>query len=277
MGGAAFTLATRPLFMIGNKRSGTSLLVRLLNEHPNLFIAPEADVIWILYQIQTGRRDAFERYQWDGSAGLERTMAVAGDIIESGVRDAPDIRSLYTRVQERLMRHEASQSGRATKRAVSWLGDKKPVQQCDPLIRPFLKMHFHNARYLHIVRHPTAAVASMSKSASRWTQGVPPFWTGSLNEILEHWTTHEEWVLDARHTDSMPVHSLRLEDLAAKPTDTFRSLLDFLELEMSPILESRVKEMVGTSPNEAYRNLRLEFSARDKRVMDLYGYSADVD
>jgi len=35
---------TRPLFLVGNKRSGTSQLVRLLNLHPKIFVAHESDV-----------------------------------------------------------------------------------------------------------------------------------------------------------------------------------------------------------------------------------------
>jgi hypothetical protein len=41
----------RPLFIIGSKRSGTSLLVSLLNQHPRVLVTHESDLVWILYQI----------------------------------------------------------------------------------------------------------------------------------------------------------------------------------------------------------------------------------
>ena len=48
----------RPLFIIGNKRSGTSQLVRILNLHPEIFIAHESDIIWILHQFY--RQEPFD-------------------------------------------------------------------------------------------------------------------------------------------------------------------------------------------------------------------------
>ena len=39
---------TRPLFLVGNKRSGTSHLVRLLNLHPQVFVSHESDIVWAL-------------------------------------------------------------------------------------------------------------------------------------------------------------------------------------------------------------------------------------
>jgi len=44
----------RPLFFIGNKRSGTSKLVHYLNQHPEVFVTNESDVAWFLYQIEEG-------------------------------------------------------------------------------------------------------------------------------------------------------------------------------------------------------------------------------
>ena len=43
-------LGPKPLFIIGNKRSGTTLVTDLLNSHPNVFVSHEADIAWILFQ-----------------------------------------------------------------------------------------------------------------------------------------------------------------------------------------------------------------------------------
>ena len=44
-----------PLFIIGNKRWGTSQLVRMLNLHPLMFVSDESDISWILYQFYNHR------------------------------------------------------------------------------------------------------------------------------------------------------------------------------------------------------------------------------
>lgn len=273
---SVLTGATRPLFLMGNKRSGTSLLVRLLNAHPNVFVTREADLIWILYQLQHGNPDTFARYEWDGSVGLQATLDASRGMFSERVEGRAEIRSLFTAMQEHLLAHGSQSSGRAAKREVLWQGDKKPVQHCDPAIRAFLKENFTDAKYLHIIRHPTAVVGSMSEVATRWSSGVPPYWHAGRREILDRWTIHEEWVLDAKRVDMMPVHSLKLEDLALAPVDTFRRVLEFLGLEMSSRMEDVLKQNVSPSPNEPYRGLQLEFSARDRQVMAHYGYSDDV-
>jgi hypothetical protein len=275
--GSVFTEATRPLFLMGNKRSGTSLLVRLLNAHPNVFVTREADVIWILYQLQNGGLDTLTRYEWDGSVGFQRTLEATRELLGAWAGRNPDIRALFESVQELLMRGDAAAAGADMKREVLWVGDKKPVQHADPEIRAFLKENFADARYLHIVRHPTAAIGSMSEVATKWKSGVPPYWRSSADEILERWTIHEEWVLDARHVDLMPVHTLRLEDLAREPVETFRGVLAFLGLKMSSDIEDTLKQNVSPAPNEKYRGRQLQFSERARRVMELYGYFDSVD
>lgn len=267
--------STRPVFLMGNKRSGTSLLVRLLNTHPNVFVSYEADVIWILYQLQNGRPDTFTRYPWDGPVGLQTTLDACQDILNENVgrSDCPDIASLFKKIQEHLLRRECQSKGREEKHPLLWVGDKKPVQHCDPDIRAFLKRNFADARYLHIIRHPAAVVASMTRAAATWSTGVPPYWFGSPDEILERWTIHEEWVLDAREVDGMPVHSLRLEDLALSPIETFGGVLTFLGLDMTSDVEAAVKRTVRVSPTTRYGRPDLQFSSRARRVMEYYGYS----
>src|SRR5690242_10841572 len=143
------------LFFVGNKRSGTSLLVELLNFHPDVFITPESDIVWILYQMQAGRPETFRCYPWDGAVGMNRTLEVAGSVLKTAQRNGngheQDLPELFDRVQAILRANAGSdQAGKVPR----WSGDKKPVQQADPEIRPFLRRHFPDAKYIHIVRDP---------------------------------------------------------------------------------------------------------------------------
>ena len=38
----------KPLFIMGNKRSGSTLMADLLNSHANVFVSHESDIAWIL-------------------------------------------------------------------------------------------------------------------------------------------------------------------------------------------------------------------------------------
>ena len=69
----------RPLFMIGNKRSGTSHLVRLVNLPPNVFVTHESEIIWVLYQAAQGV--PFTCYPWDGPMGMQATLKACADFL----------------------------------------------------------------------------------------------------------------------------------------------------------------------------------------------------
>src|SRR3954454_6758131 len=104
------------LFFVGNKRSGTSLLVELLNFHPDVFVTPESDIVWILYQMRGGWPETFQCYPWDGPAGMNRTLEAAGTILKNAGHngnacanangnaraDNEGVPGLFVQVQERL-------------------------------------------------------------------------------------------------------------------------------------------------------------------------------
>ena len=58
----------RHVFVLGNKRSGTSLLTGLINFHPQVFLSYETDAVWMIYRLYSGK--ALDRYEWDGRVGL---------------------------------------------------------------------------------------------------------------------------------------------------------------------------------------------------------------
>src|SRR5262245_35628763 len=94
----------KPLFLVGNKRSGTSHLVRLLNAHPSVFVAHEADVVWILYQMAQGLQR--QCYAWDGPRGMEATVKACADLLDHELlqdRVAAVIPELFHRILMRVM------------------------------------------------------------------------------------------------------------------------------------------------------------------------------
>src|SRR6185369_13955900 len=94
----------KAMMLIGNKRSGTSHLVRLLNLHSEVFVTHESDVVWIIYQL--AKRLPFSCYPWDGPLGMEATLKVCSEIIQEQ-QDHPfaegTVARLFDRIERQLM------------------------------------------------------------------------------------------------------------------------------------------------------------------------------
>src|SRR4051794_23147632 len=115
---------TAQLFFMGNKRSGTSLLVKLLNLHPEVCTTHESDIIWILYQMRQGWPRQFECYPWDGPIGMTSTLAACGRLLRSCVRSGRQLGDIFQLVEEQLSIQNKGVAGQPA--VYKWLGDKKP-------------------------------------------------------------------------------------------------------------------------------------------------------
>ena len=153
-----------------------------------------------------------------------------------------------------------------------WIGDKKPVQQCDPQLMPFLIEHFPDARLIHIVRHPWAVTASMESAAENWDKGVPDYWKEGSEVILDRWAIHEQWALQATASGHFDVHRLRLEDLARDPHTEMDAIFRFLELSSANADTSGYAE-INEDPNSAYRSTQYTDLPEVAELMKEYGYS----
>jgi hypothetical protein len=155
---------------------------------------------------------------------------------------------------------------------IKWVGDKKPVQQADPEMRPFILQHFPDARYLHIVRHPRAVIASKLEAVKNWPV-VPEFWKKSPEFILDRWALHEDWVLQAKATEKSPIHTLRFEDLCMHPVETMEKVFAFFDLNLPGTAADRLRKDVQPNPNQKYDSFSLPHSNHARKIMDIYQYS----
>jgi len=261
----------KPLFFVGNKRSGTSLLVKLLNLHPDIFITPESDIIWILYQAQQGWPKEFRTYPWDSPVGMWRTLETAASVFESAriSGNSVSVREMFDLVQEHL---RLAMDPDAHSKVPVWIGDKKPVQHCDPEIRPFIQQHFPDARYLHIIRNPNAVVASKQSSAKHF-RSPPGYWQESPVAILKRWAIHEEWVLQARASQSIPLLSLKFEELCQQPAEQMRRVFDFLGLDMPGRIARKIAREVRRNPNKKYDSAVIPDIHLAREIIEFYRYA----
>ena len=263
------------LFFVGNKRTGTTMMVNLLNLHPNVFVSHESDIIWILYQLARGRDPV--QHSHEGWLGMSITLKECVHILQDRIGKTPA--TMFCQVTRYLMNHGTEIQRRYDKLDVLWMGDKKPVQCSDPEVTPFLKEHFPDARYIHMVRHPRAYVASCTTAAKRAiaagdVRGLPDYWKEMPAKILEVWVEHEEWALQMEK-ECKTVVRLSLEDLCYSPVSVMRDLFWFLELDMPDFVAESVAQMVHPSPNTKYDGMEhdLEMPPDVVKLMEEYGYN----
>jgi hypothetical protein len=113
----------RPLFLVGNKRSGTTQLVGVLNLHPQIFVSHESDVAWILYQFHT--EQTFRGHPWDSQRGMWVTLKNAGHLLRSEASP----RENFIAVQMAAMEAGNPWQGRQRKTDLQW------INRCSTLIR----------------------------------------------------------------------------------------------------------------------------------------------
>jgi hypothetical protein len=251
----------RPLFIIGNKRSGTSQLVRVLNLHPQIFISHESDIAWILYQLHHDQ--PFRAHIWDSDRGMSLTLEISRHLLR---REASPLEN-FVAVQMAVMEKGNQWLPAQKKTGLKWIGDKKPMQHTDSELLKFLLLHFPEARFLHIVRHPFEVAAS----SDRFNQTPDgDFWLGlSSEEKVERWAFHEQQVLQLRKTLPDRVHSLRYEDLCRETEKELSRVFQFLQLELDPhtLREAarQTRPLVRAIPT-------LRCSADAMRIAAVYGY-----
>ena len=254
-------IMTRPLFIVGNKRSGTSQLVRLLNLHPRVFVSHESDIVWALYQFSHDQ--PFQSHPWDSDRGLRHTLESCGDLFR---RERSPRQNLLA-IQQRLMERGTPFLPPQTKAELLWIGDKKPFQHTDPQLVTFILEHFPDAHFLHIVRHPFAVAFSSARFNE--TRGGD-FWLGlTLDEKVERWTFHEQQVLSLREKLPDRVHSLRYEDLCQHTREELSRLFAFLQLPADP---GMLEEAARKTRPVAHHVPVIRCSAETRRIAGSYGY-----
>jgi hypothetical protein len=252
-------VAPRPLFIIGNKRSGSTHFMSVLNQHPEIFVSNESDIVWILHQFHRGL--PLERYHWDTDVGMQRTLAKHRDLLDASKSPMEN----FIRVQLAVMQDPSGRHAVEKDPAkIRWLGDQKPFQQCDPELLPFILESFPGARFLHLVRHPFPVVHSCAtfKGGDLW-KGM------GYEELLERWTMHERWVEEARTRYPIEVLDVRYEDLVNDLRGTLIKIWRFLEVE--PCAAALDRAAAKTKWELKYHP-RLDCSPETLAIMQKYNY-----
>jgi LPS sulfotransferase NodH len=209
-----------PVFLVGCPRSGTTLLQRLLDAHPQVAIAPETHFIRRFWM----RRDSYGDLTDDGAFARLVSDIIAMPEFPEMALDAEAFRAAartstrtYSTLFELLLRSFARRRGAAI------AGEKTPNHL---LYMQTLERFFPAARFIHIVRDPRAVVNS-------WM--TVPWSTGTIAGDTGVWRRYVRtaWKQPPRRGALKVVH---YEVLAAAPEKVLRSICEFLGLPFHPAM-----------------------------------------
>lgn len=222
---AAWLSKGRPLFVLGTPRSGTTLLTRLLDAHPRIFLTNENGALVQMHHALTGmrqKRPAGLPYDIDSKEFYEEWSAMIDELVPLLVK------SFYGRL---LGPKRAS--------AITYWGDKHP--HFDACL-PSLLRWYPEARYIYIVRHPIDVLHSIARM-NRWDH----------DRAFEHWKTITGQY--ERQVETIPSSArlvVRYEDLTADIGSSVSRVLEWLELDTTPAILG-LMERIATLPAHQLR------------------------
>lgn len=215
-------MSDRLLFVLGRGRSGTSLLSRLLDAHPEIAVAPES--LFILYlrrrYLQADFEDPrvvrdFSRDVWMEERMRRWQLEPKVLARRLGALQGADFQRMSTEIY--AANAEARGKGRP-----AWLGDKNPHYA---LFASTLAETFPRARFIHLVRDYRDNILSYRSVR---------FDLSSVAALAYRWCRYNRCVQQAADRWPDRFLFLRFEDLIREPRRSLESVCAFLALPFDP-------------------------------------------
>lgn len=213
--------ANAPVFIVGCPRSGTTLLQRMLDAHPDVAIAPETFFVRRFWQRRAdygdlARDETFARLLDDVTAmpAFAEMDLDAEAFVQTAMQGERTCAAVFRQLLQQFAR----------KRGVRVVGEKTPNHV---LYLPTLYEFFPEARFIHVVRDARAVVNS-------WRS--VPWASGRRWRDAEVWV---EYVAAGRAAESWlgaSLYAVRFERLVQAPESVLRRLCQMLELAFDPAM-----------------------------------------
>ena len=204
---------SRPTFILGFRRSGTTLLAWLLDSHPNLAMVPENLLSHLLFGESAERPLEIE----------ERPVSMVRAY--SNLADLGETRSQFFNRIARLMggvfSDYAERQGKPR-----WVEKELFIPRSLDLLDAVFGYH---AQYLHVVRHGLDAAFSAAERFG-WRQGTPLTRDTShnLRNYLRLWVEDNELFADFCELNPERYLLVRYEELVTRPEPVARRVFEFL-------------------------------------------------
>lgn len=212
------------IYIIGVGRSGTSMLMTLLNGHSHIAFTPETHFLRFYMGSEDSKRQIENRgADWflkllENDPYFQRLQLPAEDLLAPYLSGDKvfDLTEIYREILSRYLH----------RRGKSMIGDKDP-RYIDYL--PVIKSLFPRARIIHIYRDPRDMV--LSKTKAEWS-AHRPYWVNALISQIQM----KRGRATARELFADRYYELAYETLISEPEATLSRLLTFLGLEFEPAM-----------------------------------------
>ena len=229
------------IFILAPPRSGTTLLRVMLAGHPQIFAAPELQLL--CFNTLAERSSAFtDKF----SAWAEGTIRTIMDLHQCNAQQAKETMQKYERKN-----YTTKDFYRVLQESIGdrVLLDKTPSYALDPAVLQKAELDFRDPLYIHLVRHPFAMVQSSQELHMEQVLYLKEhdFSSRELAELV--WTlSHQNIAAFLQGVPQSPQVRLRFEDLLTQPEESMQTLCQSLDLPFHPNLlmpyEQREKKMV---------------------------------
>ncbi len=209
----------RTLFVVGLMRSGTSLLYRLLNNHPQIALLYESDVFALRPLLWPS---------WRPGTWRERLDFWNGALSRHGI-DPEGLASLPSYVHGPADAMATLGQAYARRKPGAYIGGKS-IHYYDRL--PAIAHAFPTARFVVLWRPIEEIIDSLLRAGESNAYLAP---ARRQRQIFEQYGELAKGVLALRAKGSQ-VHELRYEELVSNPKAVCRSLCEFLRLPWSPAM-----------------------------------------
>lgn len=213
---------SQKIFIVGVGRSGTSLLMTLLNGHSEIAFTPETHFLRFYFGDDTIKRH-FEskgaqifKSILEKDNYFERLNISAADLLQPYINGQKkfDLHDVYLEILDQYLARKGKQ----------FIGDKDP-RYFDYL--PTVKAVCPDAKIIHIYRDIRDVVASKMKA--EWS-AHRPYW---VNAVISQMQMKRGRGL-AKTLFGQNVYELSYESLVSNPTEALTNLLAFLDLKFEP-------------------------------------------
>jgi len=298
-------------FIFGHARSGTTLLMRLVRLHPEVHCNYQAHFFTRqpLLKLLVNTPEAEE---WLGRKSNRWNQG--RDLSPLVLRAAADF----------ILERDAAKEGMAS---ASIVGDKSPSSTIHGQAVRDMHAVYPDAKLVYIVRDgrdvliserfrnlveesrflkadDKRIIAELRKDQTQFTNGTRSIFTEAvIRRVAKGWVTNlQETEEEGRRLFGENYHSLRYEDLLARPFDEMQKVWQFLGVRAGPSLEKTIIDEMSSNPDEEWQAKRNEdiasflpkgqagnwqrlFTARDKSVFKevagemlvRWGYEESVD
>lgn len=271
--------------LVGTGRCGSTVLTRMLNYHPDVFVFNETHWVPKMHEIfgsGKGYPDEFMRV-------VEKTFHITGSLVTN--IDRHKVLSLFEHGREISLRAFCDGLGKliADDHGKQYWADKTP--DYGPWLG-VIKKHWPECKFIHLVRHGADVAASMSRHPGyQWmaSAGEDSWVPASYNHYYKAVPIVEKpledyaalWYRRFRRIRNEVVgfepesyKEFRFESFATKPESTLKDIADFVGLKTTDDWLSRsVQELDVTRLTARISTRSLDYmSEREMRLLRELGY-----